>query len=128
MIRLALTLLLLAWAACAEAAPCTIEPIEIFGGALTTTPGTVIYGPVAAGKKLVVTSILISNKNTTTVRNVNIESFGGAASLFPNVGVAANVMYAEMTGVVLNAGRTITAWQTAGTDVTLILSGALYTC
>lgn len=97
---------------------------QLATGALSTTLTTTLYTAPSLTPAAIVKEIIISNKNTTTARNVTIDvnsrQIMAAQPISPN----SSVILALST--VMGSAQLIRGGQDTGTDCDYIISGIVY--
>src|SRR5262245_18664883 len=96
-------------------------PIKIFQGALNSSPTTLYTAPALT--RVLVTSVVIANTNTTTSRAVTLKGGATPSTWLPGVPVAASTTLPFAPHQILEAGETVNGSQDAGTDVHVCISG-----
>ena len=95
---------------------------QAFLGALSATLTTVLY-TVPASTSAIVASIVVTNKNTTTTRNITMDcGTTGAATFLSAKPVAPSDVLVFAPLSMLTTGQTIRGGQDTGTDATAIIS------
>lgn len=93
-------------------------------GALSTTLTTTLYTAPALTPAAIVKEIIITNKNTTTARNVTIDISGRQIMAAQPIPPNSTVILALST--IMATGDLIRGGQDVGTDCDYLISGIVY--
>lgn len=102
-----------------------VAPKTLIATALTTSLTTELGSP-GADKRWIIEKIFVTNKNTTTARDVTIDHYDGASAfqILGAVSIAANTTQEIAGPIVLDASTvSLRGGQDTGTDVDVLAFG-----